>query len=86
MGRTFALAISIFLLKFIKLDFFKIFMRSSKNNIIELIQKFPQNASYKDIQYEIYVHYNIEKKLEDINKVDYTPHKEAMERLKKWLK
>ena len=73
-------------MKFIKLDFLNTFMQSIKNNIIELIQKLPQNASYEDIQYEIYVHYNIEKGLEDINKGDYIPHKEAMERLKKWLK
>ncbi len=61
-------------------------MQSIKNNIIKLIQKLPQNASYEDIQYEIYVHSHIEKGLEDINKGEYITHKEAMERLKKWLK
>jgi len=70
-------------LKFIKLDFFNIIMQSIKNSIIELIQKLPQNATYEDIQYEIYVHYNIEKGLEDINKEDHISHKEAKKRLKK---
>ena len=73
-------------MKFIKLDFFNITMQSIKNNIIKLIQKLPQNASYEDIQYEIYVHSQIEKGLEDINKGEYITNKEAMERLKKWLK
>lgn len=74
------------MLKFIKLDFFNIFMQSIKNDVIELIQKLPKNASYEDIQYEIYVHHNIEKGLDDINRGEYIHHKEAMERLKKWLK
>ena len=57
-------------------------MQSIKNNIIKLIQKLPQNATYKDIQYEIYVHSHIEKGLEDINKGGYISHKEAIKRLK----
>ncbi|MHA1519417.1 MAG: hypothetical protein ACTSRK_04470 [Promethearchaeota archaeon] len=60
-------------------------MQSVKEEIISIIKNLPPDVSYEDIQYEIYVHQNIAKGLEQIDKGNFVSHEEALIRLKKWL-
>jgi predicted transcriptional regulator len=61
-------------------------MQSIKKNVLKLIKKLPENATYKQIQYEIYINQQIEEGLEQVEDGQVISNEEAMERLKKWLK
>ncbi len=61
-------------------------MATEKDSIIEMIKSLPNNVSMEDIIEAIYVRKKIEKGLKDSEEGNIFTHKEAKERLAKWLK
>ena len=60
-------------------------MQSAKETIETIIKKMPNDASYEDILYEIYVHQNIDIGIEQLKAGNLISEEKAFERLKKWL-
>ena len=50
-----------------------------KENIKSLVDSLPDNLTYDDIMYEIYVKQKIEKGLDDIKKGNVLPHEKVKE-------
>jgi predicted transcriptional regulator len=50
-----------------------------KENALNLIRSMPENTTWDDIMYEIYVKQKIEKGLEDIEKGQVTSHEKVKE-------
>ncbi|TFG21262.1 MAG: hypothetical protein EU530_00510 [Promethearchaeota archaeon] len=61
-------------------------MASAKETVESILKSLPDNATYEDIMYEIYVRCNIEKGLEDIEKGNVVSEEEMNKWLQKWLK
>ena len=61
-------------------------MQSVKKSVLKIIENLPEDATYEQIQYEIYIDQQIEEGLEQIRNGQVISNAEAMERLKKWLK
>ncbi|MFX0102562.1 MAG: hypothetical protein ACFFCS_23550 [Candidatus Hodarchaeota archaeon] len=61
-------------------------MQGAKENVLELLKKLPDDASYEDIMYEIELQRKINEGISEIERGNYLTHEEAMERLKRWLK
>jgi len=60
-------------------------MQSAKETIESIIKKMPNNATYEDILYEIYVQQNIDIGLEQLKKGQLITEEMALKRLGKWL-
>jgi predicted transcriptional regulator len=50
-----------------------------------MIQNLPENCTFEDIQYHLYVIEKIQKGLERAGEGKTVTHKNAKERMKKWL-
>jgi predicted transcriptional regulator len=61
-------------------------MQSIKQDIKNMIDGLPENASYDDIIEAIYVQQKIQRGLRDSEEGNYYTHAEAKALLKKWLK
>ncbi len=61
-------------------------MESPKQQVAEILEKLPDDASFEDIQYHIYVRQKIEEGLADIGAGRVISHAEVQRRLAKWLK
>ena len=61
-------------------------MASAKETVESILKSLPDNATYEDIMYEIYVRRNIEKGLEDIKNGNVVSEEEMNKWLQKWLK
>ncbi len=60
-------------------------MQSAKETIESIIKKMPNNATYEDILYEIYVQQNIDIGLDQLKKGQLISEEMALKRLGKWL-
>jgi hypothetical protein len=60
-------------------------MGSPKDEVNSLLQKLPDDASFEDIQYHLYVLEKIRRGLERANAEGTISHDVAKERLGKWL-
>jgi len=60
-------------------------MDSAKEQVQQILEKLPENASLEDIQYHIYVRQKIEQGLEDVDAGRVLAHEEVQRRLTKWL-
>ena len=60
-------------------------MNSAKEQVQQILEKLPENASLEDIQYHIYVRQKIEQGLEDVDAGRVLAHEEVQRRLAKWL-
>ncbi len=60
-------------------------MNTAKEEVEKILKKIPDNASFEDIQYHIYVREKIEKGLKDIRDGKIVSQEEAERRLAKWL-
>lgn len=60
-------------------------MKTAKEEIKEMLEKLPDNASFEDIQYHIYVHEKIEHGLNEVREGRVMPQEEAEKRMAKWL-
>ena len=57
----------------------------AKQAVIELLEKLPDDASFDDIQYHIYVRQKIERGLEDVAAGRVVDQEEVERRMAKWL-
>ncbi|MFQ5740861.1 MAG: hypothetical protein ACE5JX_17805 [Acidobacteriota bacterium] len=60
-------------------------MRTAKQEVRELLEKLPEDASLEDIQYHIYVRQKIEKGLEAARQGKVISLEEAERRMARWL-
>lgn len=60
-------------------------MRTAKQEVRQLLEKLPEDASLEDIQYHIYVRQKIEKALDAANQGRVISQEEAGRRMARWL-
>ncbi len=60
-------------------------MSTPKEEVRKLLKSLPDEASYEDIQYHIYVREKIERGLKDIKDGKVLTHREVERRASKWL-
>lgn len=61
-------------------------MQTTKQDVKKLLDHLPDDSTIEDIQYHLYVLEKIRRGQEDIRDGRHYTHKQAMERLNKWLK
>lgn len=59
-------------------------MDTAKEQVKRILETLPEDASYEDIQYHIYVRQRIEHGLADVEAGRVVPHEEVVRRLAKW--
>lgn len=60
-------------------------METAKDQVQQILEMLPEDASLEDIQYHIYVRQKIEQGLEDAEAGRVLSHAEVKSRLAKWL-
>ncbi len=60
-------------------------MNTAKDEIKKMLERIPDNASFEDIQYHIYVREKIERGLADIEEGKVLDQDEVEKRMQKWL-
>lgn len=60
-------------------------MSNAKDEVIQLVQKLPADATFEDIQYHIYVREKVEKGLKDIQEGRTLSQAQVEEKMAKWL-
>lgn len=61
-------------------------MGNAKREALELIQQLPDDSTFEDIQYHLYVREKVEASLHDLKKRRVVSQREVERRMKKWLK
>ncbi len=59
-------------------------MSSAKEEVRRILEVIPDNASFEDIQYHIYVREKIERGLEDVKNGNLLSREEVEQRMRKW--
>jgi hypothetical protein len=59
---------------------------TAKAEVRKILDGIPEDASFEEIQYHIYVRQKIERALEDVRKGRLISQKEAERRMSKWLR
>ena len=59
-------------------------METAKDQVQQILEILPENASLEDIQYHIYVRQMIEEGIADAEAGRVIPHEEVERRLAKW--
>jgi predicted transcriptional regulator len=60
-------------------------MNTAKDDVRQLLDRLPDEASLEDIQYEIYVLDEVRRGNEEIERGEAIEHSEVRRRLAKWL-
>lgn len=60
-------------------------MKSAKKAVQEILKHLPDDTSFEDIQYHIYVREKIERGLKDIKEGKVLSQAEVEKRMSKWL-
>ncbi len=60
-------------------------MQTAKREVQKILEKIPDEATFEDIQYHIYVREMVEKGLKDIEKGLLVDQDEAEKRMSRWL-
>ena len=60
-------------------------MRTAKEEVRRMLDQIPDDASFEDIQYHIYVREKIERGLKDIQEGHLLSQEEVEQRMSKWL-
>lgn len=60
-------------------------METAKDQVQQILQKLPEDASLEDIQYHIYVRQKIQQGLDEVEAGRVLSHAEVQKRLAKWL-
>jgi predicted transcriptional regulator len=60
-------------------------MRTAKEEVRRILDQIPDDATFEDIQYHIYVREKIERGLKDIQERRLLSQEEAEQRMSKWL-
>ncbi len=61
-------------------------MPTAKHEVRKILDEIPEDATFEDIQYHIYVRQKIERALQDVKKRRVITQEEAERRMSKWLK
>ncbi|MPZ48738.1 MAG: hypothetical protein GEU75_05395 [Dehalococcoidia bacterium] len=61
-------------------------MMTTKQDIIEMIEQMPEDASPEDIMYEIYVRERIDRGIQEAREGKVIPHEEVKQSLNQWLR
>lgn len=59
-------------------------MGSAKEEVRRILEVIPDNASFEDIQYHIYVREKIERGLEDVKNGKLLSQEEVEQRMRQW--
>ena len=59
-------------------------MPTAKQEVLELLQHLPDDSSFEDIQYNIYVHQKVQKGIHDVEKGRVYTQEDVEKRLEKW--
>ena len=60
-------------------------MASAKQQVQSILESLPEDATFEDIQYHLYVRQKIEQGLADAEVGRVVPHAEVVRRLARWL-
>jgi predicted transcriptional regulator len=60
-------------------------MNSVKDEVREILEKLPDDASLEDVQYHIYVRQKVERGLKDVEEGRVLSQEEAERRMSRWL-
>jgi predicted transcriptional regulator len=60
-------------------------MRTAKEEVKKMLDRMPDDATFEDIQYHIYVREKIERGLKDIQEGHLLNQEEIEQRMSKWL-
>jgi predicted transcriptional regulator len=60
-------------------------MGTPKEEVRKLLDQIPDDSSFEDIQYHIYVREKIERGLKDVEEGRVLSHEEVERRMSKWL-
>jgi predicted transcriptional regulator len=60
-------------------------MESAKDQVQEILETLPEDASLEDIQYHIYVRQKIQQGMDDVEAGRVITHDEVQQRLATWL-
>lgn len=60
-------------------------MGTPKSEVASMLKGLPEDASFEDIQYHLYVLEKVNRGFERAKNEGAAPHREAKKRLKKWL-
>ena len=60
-------------------------MSTAKEEVRQILDKLPDNATLEDIQYHLYVRQKIERALEQADSGNVVSHKEVEVQMQKWL-
>lgn len=60
-------------------------MSTAKEEVRKILDQIPDDSSFEDIQYHIYVREKIERGLEDVEQGHVLSQDEVEERMSKWL-
>jgi predicted transcriptional regulator len=60
-------------------------MNTAKEEVRKILDRIPDDVSYEDIQYHIYVREKIERGLKDIEEGHVLSQEEVEQRMSKWL-
>lgn len=60
-------------------------MATAKQDVQQLLDKLPEDSTYEDIQYHIYVRQKVAKGLEDVKEGRVLSRDEIEERMGRWL-
>ncbi|HXH83796.1 MAG TPA: hypothetical protein VNN07_12835 [Candidatus Tectomicrobia bacterium] len=60
-------------------------MKSAKDEVRELLDTLPDDASLEDIQYHLYVRQKIQRGLAAVEHGRMIPHEEVVRRMSRWL-
>jgi predicted transcriptional regulator len=60
-------------------------METAKEQVQQILQMLPEDASLEDIQYHIYVRQKIQQGLDDADAGRVVSHAEVRQRLERWL-
>ena len=61
-------------------------MGKPKDEVRRLLENLPEDASYEDIQYHIYVRQAIENGIAAVERGETLSHEEVERRMEKWLR
>ena len=61
-------------------------MQTAKDSVRDLLEELPDETTFEEIQYHIYVRQKIERGLQDVKEGRVLSQKEVERRMSKWLK
>jgi predicted transcriptional regulator len=60
-------------------------MKTAKQEVIEIVSELPDESSFEDIQYHIYVRAKLDRAIEAVEQGRVIEHDEVVQRAQKWL-